>query len=289
MQKSAPLQENQQNNKLRGRLTAVPHRHLVAFLRVLVALIFLLPIFWMVSASLHPRGVPLPQSLRLLPQDLTLENYGRIWQLVPLLRFAFNSLLVVGTAVPITLLISSWAGYGMACLPRASQRRLVLLSLAILMVPGIALWSTRFFIYKQLGITDSLLALIAPALMGTSPFYVLMFYRAFRRIPRAIYDAARLDSAGVLQTWWAVALPIARPTAIGVALLSTIFYWGDFISPLLYLSSEKRYTLPIALQILQQMDRSDWPLLMAAATFATAIPILLFLLIQPNFSRLDRD
>ncbi len=256
-------------------------------LRLVAAILFLLPILWMAAASLQPQGVPLPQRLRLLPAAFTVESYGRVWQLVPLLRFSLNSLLVVVTAVPLTLLVSSWAGYAMACLPRASQRRLVLLSLAILMIPGIALWSTRFFIYKQLGWTDSLLALIAPALMGTSPFYVLMFYRAFRRIPRAIYDAARLDGAGVLQTWSAVALPIARPTAVGVALLSAIFYWGDFISPLLYLSSEKRYTLPIALQILQQMDRSDWPLLMAAGMIATAIPVMLFLLIQPYFSRLD--
>ncbi|MCA9976279.1 MAG: carbohydrate ABC transporter permease, partial [Anaerolineales bacterium] len=115
--------------------------------------------------------------------------------------------------------------------------------------------------------------------------YVLMFYRAFRRVPTAIYDAARLDGAGVLQSWGSVALPIARPTAIGVGLLSFIFYWGDFISPLLYLSSERQYTLPIALQLLQQLGRSDWPLLMAAAVMATAVPVILFLLAQPAFHK----
>ncbi len=258
-------------------------------LRLLAALLFLLPVVWMLAASLHPRGVPLPQALRLLPEQITLANYGRIWQLVPLTRFALNSLLVAATAVPLTLLISSWAGYAMALLPHPSQRRLLLLSLALLMVPSIALWSTRFFVYKTLGWTDSLLALIAPAWMGTSPFYVLMFYRAFRRIPAALYDAARLDGAGVLQTWGLVALPLARPTAVGVALLSTIFYWGDFLSPLLYLSSERRYTLPIALQILQQMDRSDWPLLMAAGVVATTLPVVLFLLLQPYFARMGRE
>ena len=92
----------------------------------------------------------------------------------------------------------------------------------------------------------------------------------------------------MLQTWRLIALPIARPTALGVALLSFVLYWGDFLSPLLYLSGEKSYTLPVALQLLQQMDRSDWPLLMAAAVTATAVPILLFLLLQPAFARLDR-
>jgi len=155
------------------------------------------------------------------------------------------------------------------------------------MVPGVALWSTRFLIFKILGWYNTIWALIAPAWMGTSPFYVLMFYRAFRRIPREMYESARLDGAGVLQTWRRIALPIARPTTIGVALLSFIFYWGDFISPLLYLRSEKYYTLPVGLQLLQQMGYSDWPLLMAAAVIATAVPLVLFLLVQPFFARVD--
>jgi multiple sugar transport system permease protein len=112
-----------------------------------------------------------------------------------------------------------------------------------------------------------------------------MFYRAFRRIPAAIYDAARIDGAGIMQTWWLVILPIARPTVLGVALLSFVVYWGDFTNPLLYLDSERLYTLPIALQLLQQMTRSEWSLLMAAAVFVTFIPIALFVMLQPYFAR----
>lgn len=262
--------------------------HLVFALRLLVTAVFLLPIFWMIAASLHPRGVPLPQTMRLWPESLTLAHYGRIWQLVPLGQFTLNSLAVVGTAVPLSVIFSSWAGFSMSQLPHRNQRQLLFLSLIVLMVPGIALWSTRFLVYRQFDWLDSIWALIAPAWMGTSPFYVLMFYRAFRRIPFGIYDAARLDGAGVLQSWALVAFPLARPTAVGVALLSFIVYWGDFLSPLLYLSAQRHYTLPIALQLLQQMDRSDWPLLMAAAVIATAVPVTLFLLLQPYFARLDR-
>jgi len=154
------------------------------------------------------------------------------------------------------------------------------------MVPGVALWSTRFFIYAWLGWYNTILALIAPAFMGTSPFFVLMFYRAFRRIPVAIYEAARLEGAGVLTSWRQIGLPIARPTAVGVALLSFVLYWSDFISPLLYLRSQSRYTLPIALQLLQQLTPSQWSLLMAGAVLATIIPVALFLLLQPYFARI---
>lgn len=254
--------------------------------RLMVTTVFLLPLIWMLTAALHPVGRPLPQTLS-LSLDLTLANFARVWQLVPMGRFTLNSLLVVVLAVPLTLVTSSWAGFSMAQLPKASQRRWIVLSLAVLMVPGIALWATRFLIYTKIGLYNTVWALIAPAFMGSSPFFVLMFYRAFRRIPTAVYEAARLEGAGVLAGWWQIALPIARPTAVGVALLSFVLYWGDFISPLLYLRSESRYTLPIALQLLQQMSRSDWPLLMAGAAIATTIPVALFLLLQPYFARLD--
>lgn len=261
-------------------------RHSIFFLRLLLAVVFLMPLFWMISAALYAPGSPLPTTIRLLPETPSWGNFVRVWELVPIGRFVLNSFLVVALAVPLTLLTGSWAGFSMAQLPEASQRRWVLLSLAVLMVPGIALWSTRFLVFRSFGWLDSVWALIAPAWMGTSPFYVLMFYRAFRRIPAAVYDASRLDGAGVLQTWAWVAFPMARPTAVGVAVLSFILYWGDFMSPLLYLSSERNYTLAVALQTLQMMDRSDWPLLMAAAVLATAVPVTLFILVQPYFARL---
>lgn len=255
-------------------------------LRLFVAGLSLLPIIWMVTAALHPVGRPLAQSIR-LPTGATLQNFSRAWDLVPIGRYTLNSLFVVGLAVPLTLVTSSWAGFSIAQLSYTSQRRWIIVSLAVLMVPGVALWSTRFLIYKMIGFYNTIWALIAPAWMGTSPFYVLMFYRAFRRIPCEVYESARLDGAGVLKIWRKVALPIARPTAVGVALLSLILYWGDFISPLLYLRSEKLYTLPIGLQLLQQMGRSDWSLVMAAAVLATAAPFLLFLFVQPYFARVD--
>jgi multiple sugar transport system permease protein len=247
----------------------------------------MLPVLWMVAAALHPQGVPLPTTLQLLPGRISLGNFGRIFTIVPLLTATLRSLLIVTLAVPLTLITGSWAGFAMARLPRASQRRWVTLSLAMLMVPSVALWSTRFIIYERLGILNSVFAVIAPALMGSSPFFVLMFYRAFHRVPVPIYEAARLDGAGVLQTWSLIALPLARPTAVGVALLTFVLYWGDFISPLLYMGSNN-LTLPVALQTLQQLSRSDWPLLMAGAVWAMLIPILLLVSVQYYFTRRER-
>ncbi len=91
---------------------------------------------------------------------------------------------------------------------------LLTVSIALLLVPGSILWVPRFFIFNQLGIADTLTALRAPAVMGTSPFYVLLFYLAFARVPRDLYESARLDGANPLQVWYWLALPLARPAVL---------------------------------------------------------------------------
>lgn len=242
-------------------------------LRLALAAVFLLPLLWAALAALRPAGTPLAAPL--LATRPTLAAFPRLFAVLPVWRWTANSLAVAAVAVPLTLLTASWAGYAMARLPRPSQRRWVVLSLLMLMIPGVALWPARFLLYSRTGLHDTLWALIVPAFMGSSPFFVLMFYRAFRRIPPALYDAARLDGAGVLDTWGRVALPVARPTAAAVAVLAFILYWGDALSPLLYLSDTDRYTLPIGLQLLQQLGRADYPLLLAGALWAMAAPIAL--------------
>jgi multiple sugar transport system permease protein len=245
-------------------------------LRLAAAAVFSLPLLWMFLAAFRPAGDPITASL--LPSRLTLDNFSRLFSSVSLGRYTFNSLLVVLVAVPLTLLTASWAGFAMARLPQPARRRWVVLSLLALIIPGVALWSSRFLIYNWLGITDTIWVLVVPALMGTSPFFVLMFYRAFRRIPVAVYESAHLDGAGVLDTWGHIALPMARPTAVAVAILSFILYWGDFVSPLLYVNDATQYTLPVGLQLLQQLGRSDYPLLMAGAVWSTLAPLALVLI-----------
>lgn len=252
------------------------HTPRLILIRALAATIFALPLLWALLAALRPAGTPLAAPL--LAVRPTLDAFGRLFAVLPVWRFTANSLLVVALAVPLTLLTASWAGFAMARLPRPAQHRWVIVSLMALMVPGVALWSSRFLLYSRIGLIDTYGALLAPSLMGSSPFYVLMFYRAFRRIPAALYDAAQLDGAGALATWGRVALPIARPTAAAVAVLAFVAYWGDYLSPLLYLSDTRRYTLPVGLELLQQLGRADYPLLLAGALWATVAPLVVVVL-----------
>jgi multiple sugar transport system permease protein len=249
----------------------------------LLALLFLFPLLYMLAYSLRPEDLPAPRTFELLALPFTLENYASLGRYMPLWLYLWNSLKIVGLAVPLTLLTASWAGLGMALLPRRERLVLLGLSLALLIVPGSALWVPRFVLFASLGLTDTLVPLIAPALLGTSPFYVLLFYIAFARVPRDLYETAFIDGASLFQVWRRIALPLGRPALIAVAVLSFTYYWNDYAGPLLYLRSEANFTLPLGVQLLEQARRSDFPVLMAASVVLVAPVVLLFGVAQRFF------
>lgn len=253
-----------------------------------IALVFVLPLVWVAVASLRQPGLPPPRGIEWFPQPIAWGNYRRLFEIVPLDQYARNSLIVIVLAVPLTIVTASWAGLAMAQLDGRVRRGLLLLAVLLRLVPVTALWLTRYFLFARLGLVDSLWALIAPALMGSSPFYVLLYYWTYRRVPRAVFESARLDGAGPLRIWARIALPLARPTTATVAVLTFVLYWRDFISPLLYLRSERLYTLPVGLRLLQQLIRTDWPILLAGCVVLTVPIVVVFLLAQRAFWPEDR-
>jgi multiple sugar transport system permease protein len=255
-------------------------RHVPA---ALIAVAFLFPLAFMVTGSLRKAGLPPPRTPELVPSDLALDNYRRAFELVDLARYTLNSALVVALAVPLTLVVASWAGFAMARLPRRPAGGLVALSLVALMVPVTALLVPRFAIFRTLGLTDTYVPLVAPALIGMSPFYVLLFYWSFRRIPADLYDACRLEGLSPFTVWRRVAMPLVRPVTVAVAVLAAVFTWGNFLDPLIYLFDEDKFTLPLGLRSLAQLDRQNFPLLLAGAVTATAPVVVAFLYVQRFF------
>jgi multiple sugar transport system permease protein len=241
-----------------------------------IAVLFLLPLFWMLSASLRIPGLPPPRGIEWIPSPLTFSNYVRIFEILPLGRYIFNSLYISLIGVLFTLLTASLAGLGMSLLGKRARLRLLILSAILQIIPITAVWLTRFLLFAWVGVTNSRFSLLAPALMGSSPLFVLLFYWTFRRVDRAMFETAQLDGATLLQVWWHIALPLARPALMAVGMLSFLYYWNDFITPLLYLRSQSLFTLPVGLLQLQEMDKTNWPLLMAASAVMTIPAVTVF-------------
>jgi multiple sugar transport system permease protein len=248
------------------------------------SLLFVIPLFWMIAASLRQPGLAPPSQLEWIPNPVVPDNFRIVASdLIPFWLYLGNSLKVVAIAVPATIITASWAGFAMSQMAPRPRLWLMGASIAALMVPVTALWITRFIVYKWLNIFDTHWALVLPAFAGTSPLYVLLFYWTFTRIPRDLYDSARLEGAGAFSVWWRVAMPLSRPVITAVGVLAFVFYWSNFLDPLLYLNNGQLNTLPVGLQALQQMQPTNFPLLMAGAVMITLPVIVMFMFAQRFF------
>lgn len=255
-----------------------------------VAIVFLcglvvLPLAFMVAGSLRMPGLPPPDGFEWVPDPVRWDNYKNVFGFVELWSYMRNSLIVVAVAVPVTVLIASWAGFAIATSAPKVRKILIVVSLVAMMIPVSALWIPRFVMFKWIGLTDTLVPLMAPALMATTPFYVLIFGLAYSRVPKALYEAARLEGMSPFQIWRRVAFPLGRAAAFAVGVLALAWHWANFIDPLLYLTHEENFTVPLALRALQTLEPTNHPILLAAAVLATVPPVVAFLLVQRAFFR----
>jgi multiple sugar transport system permease protein len=256
---------------------------LVHFVAFGVGVLFLLPLYWAIVASLRETGLPPPVTVEWWPATPAWDNYRALFQTVPMWRYTLNSLVVVAGAVPITLVTAALAGFGMSQLLAPVRKKLILVSVVLLMIPSAAVWVFRFQILSWLGLLDSLWALIIPSFAASSPLFVLLYHWTFRRIPGELFDHAQLEGGNAWSALFRIALPMSVPTTIAVAILAFVLYWSDFVSPVLFIFDPKRYPLPIGLQILKQLDSTNFPLLMAGAVFMTIPVILLLFVLQRLF------
>jgi multiple sugar transport system permease protein len=264
----------------RVRATAVvppgSWRHVPA---VFVAVGCLAPFVFVLTGSLREAGPP-PRTAELVPRPITFQNYPAVFELVGLHRQIVNSLVVAAVTVPLSVLVASAAGFGMARLPRRPRRLAAAVTIAAAMVPTMALVVGRFHVFRGLGLTGTLLPLMAPALLGESPFHVLFYFWAFRRISPDVFDAARVEGLGEIGVWRRIALPMVRPITLAVAVSSFVDLWGSYLEPLVYLSDPGLFTVPMGIAMLAELDPSNQPLLLAGAVVAMAPVVACFLLVQ---------
>jgi multiple sugar transport system permease protein len=258
-------------------------RPLRTSLIVLLSLLFIGPLAFMLLGSLRAPGLPPPDGFEVVPRGLTWANFRTVFAFVPLGRQLVNSLFVVAVAVPVTVLVASWAGFAIATATPRARKVLIGLSVVALMVPLSALWVPRFVMFRWAGLIDTLWPLMLPALMATTPFYVLLFALSYSRLPTGLFEAARLENLSPMDVWRRVAWPLGRPTAFAVAVLAFTWHWANFVDPLLYLSSSERFTVPLGLRALQTLEPTNHPILLAGAVMVSLPPVIAFLAAQRSF------
>jgi len=132
----------------------------------------------------------------------------------------------------------------------------------------------------RLGLTDRTVVVAFPALLGTSPFLVLLFALAFSRIPTSLLEAASLEGLSPVRTWRTVALPLTRPAVFAVAMLAFVFHWSNVVEPLLLLSREESWPVALGVRSLSTLEPTLYPLFLSGALIATVPPVVAFSLAQ---------
>jgi multiple sugar transport system permease protein len=251
-------------------------------LAIVVAILFLLPLIWMVSSSLKPDYQVLESPPRLLPDPVMWSNYPDALTYVPFGRYTLNTLLIAVLIIIGHSLSCTLVAYAFARLRAPGKNILFIILLATMMLPYPVTMIPIYVGFNALGWVNSFLPLVVPAFFG-SPFYIFLLRQFFLTLPADLEDAAMVDGASTLQTIRHIILPLSKPALATVAVFSLQAAWNDFMGPLIYLHDQSKYTVSLGLNFFRSTYDVRWALLMAAALVTMLPVVLLFFFAQKQF------
>ena len=258
-------------------------RWLLHALLSVAAVLTLFPLLWMVSASFMASGEASTLPPPLLPSHGTLSNYRQLFGAQNIGRYVVNSLWLAVLTTLLSLLFNSAAGYAFAKLRFRGREPLLRALLAALVIPSQVAMLPLFLMMKWLGLVNTYAGVVVPAMAGIFGVFLVRQYAL--AIPDELLEAARIDGAGELRIFASIVLPALKPILVTLAVLTFLGSWNDFLWPLIVLTDQSLYTLPIALATLSREHVQDNELMMAGAVLTVLPVLLLFLALQRYYIR----
>jgi multiple sugar transport system permease protein len=246
-----------------------------------VALLFALPLAWLVMSSFMTNAQINKFPPTIIPDSLHLDGYQYVLNNALFPRWFLNSSIVALVVVVGNLVFGVLAGYAFARLRFGGSKTMLTLMLGTLVIPFQITMIPTFLIMKKLGLIDTLGALIVPSLV--TPFAVFLFRQFFLSLPREIEEAAWIDGCSRLRALWLVVVPMARPALGTVAVLTFLTTWNDLAWPLIALNNDHNYTLQLGLATFQGQHRTQWSAVMAGNLIAVVPVLIAFLATQRTF------
>lgn len=242
------------------------------------AIVALFPLLWMLSVSFMQPGEASSLPPPLLPRHATFANYRELFVHAGMGHYLINSLLVSTAITLLALACNLMAGYAFAKLRFAGRERLFQLLIGGLVIPAQVAMLPLFLLLKYLGLVNSYAGVIVP---GMATIFGIFLVRQYARgIPDDLLEAARIDGAGEMRIFMQIVLPLLKPIMVTLAIFTFLAAWNDFMWPLIVLTGQEHYTLPIALASLSREHVQDSELMMAGSV-VTVLPVLaLFLALQ---------
>jgi len=242
------------------------------------AVVALFPLVWMLSVSFMQPGDASSLPPPLLPRHFTFDNYRELFVHAGMGRYFANSLLISSAITVFSVLINVMAGYAFAKLRFSGRQRLFQALVGGLVIPAQVAMLPLFLLLKYIGLINTYGAVIVPALATIFGIFLVRQYTS--GIPDDLLEAARIDGAGEARIFMQIVMPLLKPIMVTLAIFTFLAAWNDFMWPLIALTGQEHYTLPIALASLSREHVQDSELMMAGSV-VTVVPVLaLFLAMQ---------
>ena len=250
---------------------------------VLMALVMLVPFAWMLSASLKLDKDVFIFPIQWIPENPRWQNYQDIWTRIPLFQFVLNTVKLTLIVTFLQLLTSSFAAYAFAKLRFKGRNFLFMAYIATIAVPWQVYMVPQFMMMRSMGLADTHLAIIC--LQAFSAFGVFMMKQFYEGIPTELCEAARIDGMSEYQIWYRVMVPLSKPALSTLTIFTFVNTWNDYFLQLVMLTSEEKWTLPLAIANMQGEMSSDFGLIMAGAALASIPIIVVFIAFQKYFTQ----
>lgn len=253
-------------------------RVIVNGLMIALAVVSLAPLLWMLLVSFMQPGEASSFPPPLWPAAPTLHNYHELFARAGMGRYLLNSFMIASASTLIALLLNTMAGYAFAKLKFAGRERVFRALLAALVIPAQVTMMPLFLMLKQMGLVNTYAGAVVPLM--ASVFGIFLVRQYARSIPDELLEAARIDGAGEVRIFFQIVLPVLKPILVTLAIFVFLGAWNDFMWPLIVLSDNGHFTLPVALASLSREHVQDNELMMAGSV-VTVLPVLiLFLVLQ---------
>lgn len=240
--------------------------------------IALFPLLWMLSVSFMRPGEASALPPPLLPMHATFDNYRELFLHAGMGGYLLNSLMVAGGITLLSLSFNLMAGYAFAKLRFTGRERLFQTLLGALVIPAQVAMLPLFLLLKYLGLVNSYAGVIVPGMATVFGIFLVRQYA--RGLPDELLEAARIDGAGEWRIFAQIVMPLLKPIIVTLAIFTFLAAWNDFMWPLIVLTGQEHYTLPIGVASLAREHAQDSELMMAGSV-VTVLPVLaLFLAMQ---------
>lgn len=257
-------------------------RCFVYFLLAVIGTIVMIPFFWTVSTAFKELHQALAFPPIWIPKPFIWGNFKDALSAMNFWQQLGNTALITCLGIVGQLLSSSMAAYGFARFRFPGRNVLFVVALSTLMLPFHILIIPRFIMFKYMGWLDTFYPLIVPSFFAEA-LYLFLMRQFLMSIPMELDEASRIDGCSYWQTFWRIILPLSKPVLGIIAVFVFLSKWRDFMGPLIYLSSQKNYTLALGLNALRNDYFVEWNILMAATTVVMIPPLIVFFIAQKYF------